>query len=77
METVRAMFPNIPSAAIVNSLQTTGSVEVTIENALRDGTLPMVSKHSFMLFFCRIAISIHIPSAGQYHPTAITTDRER
>ncbi|KAH8556900.1 hypothetical protein BGW37DRAFT_474702 [Umbelopsis sp. PMI_123] len=41
VETVRAMFPNIPSSAIVNSLQTTGSVEITIEHALRDGTLPM------------------------------------
>ncbi|KAI9286314.1 hypothetical protein BC943DRAFT_276491 [Umbelopsis sp. AD052] len=41
VETVRAMFPNIPSAAILNSLQTTGSVEITIEHALRDGTLPM------------------------------------
>lgn len=44
VETVRAMFPNIPSAAIVASLQTTGSVEITIEQVLRDGTLPMVSR---------------------------------
>jgi coupling of ubiquitin conjugation to ER degradation protein 1 len=43
VETVRGMFPNIPSAAIVASLQTTGSVEITIEHALRDGTLPLVS----------------------------------
>lgn len=71
------MFPNIPSAAIVNSLQTTGSVEITIEHALRDGTLPMVSKHTFIRFLCRIAISMQLPSAGQYHPTAIPTHRER
>jgi coupling of ubiquitin conjugation to ER degradation protein 1 len=44
VETVRAMFPHIPSAAIVASLQTTGSVEITIEQVLRDGTLPMVSR---------------------------------
>ncbi|KAJ2959093.1 hypothetical protein NQZ79_g5382 [Umbelopsis isabellina] len=41
VETVRAMFPNITVPAIRASLQTTGSVEITIEQALRDGTLPM------------------------------------
>lgn len=39
---VRAVFPDIPQAAIVADLQRTGSVEATIDNALRDGGLPMV-----------------------------------
>src|SRR5690349_357675 len=36
------MFSDIPHAAIVTDLQRTGSVDVTIENILRDGGLPMV-----------------------------------
>ncbi|CAO3598857.1 unnamed protein product [Absidia cylindrospora] len=35
------MFPNVPTAAIQANLQRTGSVEVTVDNALRDGGLPM------------------------------------
>ncbi|CAO3616669.1 unnamed protein product [Cunninghamella echinulata] len=38
---VRAMFPDIPIAAIQADLQRTGSVETTVDNALRDGGLPM------------------------------------
>ncbi|KAF9147467.1 hypothetical protein BG015_010903 [Linnemannia schmuckeri] len=41
VETVRAMFPHIPTAAIHYDLQKTGSVEQTCDNILRDGTLPM------------------------------------
>ncbi|KAF9109184.1 hypothetical protein BGX27_007893 [Mortierella sp. AM989] len=41
VETVRAMFPHIPTAAIHFDLQKTGSVEQTCDNILRDGTLPM------------------------------------
>ncbi|ORX59560.1 hypothetical protein DM01DRAFT_1333024 [Hesseltinella vesiculosa] len=41
VETVRAMFPDIPTAAIQADLQRTGSVETTVDNALRDGGLPM------------------------------------
>ena len=41
---VRNVFPNIPVAAIVADLQRTGSVETTIDNALRDGGLPLVRK---------------------------------
>ncbi|KAG0211362.1 hypothetical protein BGX28_008020 [Mortierella sp. GBA30] len=41
IETVRAMFPHIPTAAIHYDLQKTGSVEQTCDNILRDGTLPM------------------------------------
>ncbi|KAI8146144.1 hypothetical protein BJV82DRAFT_600671 [Fennellomyces sp. T-0311] len=41
VEMVRAVFPNIPVAAIVADLQRTGSVETTIDNALRDGGLPL------------------------------------
>lgn len=40
---VRAMFPDIPTAAILADLQRTGSVETTVDNALRDGGLPLVS----------------------------------
>lgn len=40
---VRAMFPDIPTAAIQADLQRTGSVETTVDNALRDGGLPLVS----------------------------------
>lgn len=39
---VRNVFPNIPTAAIVADLQRTGNVERTIDNALRDGGLPLV-----------------------------------
>lgn len=39
---VRAMFPDVPTAAIQADLQRTGSVETTVDNALRDGGLPMV-----------------------------------
>ncbi|KAG0302073.1 hypothetical protein BGZ98_007808 [Dissophora globulifera] len=41
VETVRAMFPHIPAAAIHYDLQKTGSVEQTCDNILRDGSLPM------------------------------------
>ncbi|KAF9287462.1 hypothetical protein BGZ68_001791 [Mortierella alpina] len=41
VETVRSMFPHIPTAAIHYDLQKTGSVEQTCDNILRDGTLPM------------------------------------
>ncbi|CAG8446279.1 1763_t:CDS:2 [Ambispora leptoticha] len=41
VETVCAMFPNIPPAAIQFDLQKTGSVEVTCDNILRDGGLPL------------------------------------
>ncbi|KAI9494050.1 hypothetical protein BDB00DRAFT_820674 [Zychaea mexicana] len=41
VEMVRTVFPNIPIAAIVADLQRTGSVETTIDNALRDGGLPL------------------------------------
>ncbi|KAG0234091.1 hypothetical protein BGW41_001228 [Actinomortierella wolfii] len=41
IDTVKAMFPHIPVAAIQYDLQKTGSVELTCENVLRDGTLPM------------------------------------
>ncbi|KAF8925739.1 hypothetical protein BGZ58_000517 [Dissophora ornata] len=41
VETVRAMFPHIPTAAIHYDLQKTGSVEQTCDNILRDGALPM------------------------------------
>ncbi|KAI8878984.1 hypothetical protein K501DRAFT_325759 [Backusella circina FSU 941] len=41
IETVRAMFPDIPTAAIQADLQRTGSVETTVDNALRDGGLPL------------------------------------
>ncbi|KAF9160470.1 hypothetical protein DFQ27_007495 [Actinomortierella ambigua] len=41
VETVKSMFPHIPTAAIHYDLQKTGSVELTCENVLRDGTLPM------------------------------------
>ncbi|KAG0001499.1 hypothetical protein BGZ79_004568 [Entomortierella chlamydospora] len=41
VETVRVMFPHIPTAAIHYDLQKTGSVEQTCDNILRDGALPM------------------------------------
>ncbi|KAF9974434.1 hypothetical protein BGZ73_002176 [Actinomortierella ambigua] len=41
IDTVKQMFPHIPTAAIHYDLQKTGSVELTCENVLRDGTLPM------------------------------------
>ncbi|KAI8371353.1 uncharacterized protein BYT42DRAFT_548237 [Radiomyces spectabilis] len=41
VEMVRAMFPDIPIPAIVADLQRTGSVETTVDNALRDGGLPL------------------------------------
>ncbi|KAI8072916.1 hypothetical protein BC940DRAFT_316369 [Gongronella butleri] len=41
VETVRAMFPDIPTAAIQADLQRTGSVETTVDNVLRDGGLPV------------------------------------
>ena len=36
------MFPDIPTAAIQADLQRTGSVETTVDNALREGSLPLV-----------------------------------
>ncbi|KAI8096755.1 uncharacterized protein BX664DRAFT_65653 [Halteromyces radiatus] len=41
IEMVRSMFPDVPTAAIQADLQRTGSVETTVDNALRDGGLPM------------------------------------
>ncbi|KAI8359999.1 hypothetical protein BD560DRAFT_405157 [Blakeslea trispora] len=41
IEQVRAMFPSIPTAAIQADLQRTGSVETTVDNALREGGLPL------------------------------------
>ncbi|KAF9218002.1 hypothetical protein BGZ59_003784 [Podila verticillata] len=41
VETVRSMFPHVPTAAIHYDLQKTGSVEQTCDNILRDGSLPM------------------------------------
>ncbi|KAI8994554.1 hypothetical protein BDB01DRAFT_831524 [Pilobolus umbonatus] len=41
IDMVRAMFPDIPTAAIQADLQRTGSVETTVDNALRDGGLPI------------------------------------
>ncbi|KAI8647577.1 hypothetical protein BD408DRAFT_449079 [Parasitella parasitica] len=41
IEMVRAMFPDIPTAAIQADLQRTGSVETTVDNALREGGLPL------------------------------------
>ncbi|KAI9364666.1 hypothetical protein BD770DRAFT_378715 [Pilaira anomala] len=41
IEMVRAMFPDVPTAAIQADLQRTGSVETTVDNALRDGGLPL------------------------------------
>jgi len=41
IEKVQDMFPHINHAAIVTDLQRTGSVDITIENILRDGGLPM------------------------------------
>jgi coupling of ubiquitin conjugation to ER degradation protein 1 len=52
---VRAMFPDIPTAAIQADLQRTGSVETTVDNALRDGGLPLVS-----LKLTVIPIYIHV-----------------
>lgn len=52
---VRAMFPDIPTAAIQADLQRTGSVETTVDNALRDGGLPLVS-----LKLTMIPMYIHI-----------------
>lgn len=45
IEMVRAMFPDVPTAAIQADLQRTGSVETTVDNALRDGGLPLVSSY--------------------------------
>lgn len=36
------MFPDVPTAAIQADLQRTGSVQTTVDNALRDGGLPLV-----------------------------------
>lgn len=47
---VRAMFPDVPTAAIQADLQRTGSVETTVDNALRDGGLPLVSTWGNWLF---------------------------
>ncbi|ORZ01163.1 hypothetical protein BCR43DRAFT_169368 [Syncephalastrum racemosum] len=41
VDTVRAVLPDLPVSAIVADLQRTGSVDVTIDNALRDGGLPV------------------------------------
>ncbi|KAI8338580.1 hypothetical protein BC941DRAFT_469685 [Chlamydoabsidia padenii] len=41
IEMVRALFPDVPTAAIQADLQRTGSVETTVDNALRDGGLPL------------------------------------
>ncbi|KAF7724783.1 hypothetical protein EC973_000740 [Apophysomyces ossiformis] len=46
IEMVRSMFPDIPTPAIVADLQRTGSVETTVENALRAGGLPMPANYS-------------------------------
>ncbi|ORX98336.1 hypothetical protein K493DRAFT_313672 [Basidiobolus meristosporus CBS 931.73] len=41
VSTVHGMFPNVPIAAIQADLARTGSVEVTCDNILRDGGLPL------------------------------------
>ncbi|KAI7873040.1 hypothetical protein BDF14DRAFT_1751326 [Spinellus fusiger] len=41
VELVLAMFPNIPVPAIIADLQRTGAVETTVDNALRNGGLPL------------------------------------
>ncbi|KAJ1987828.1 hypothetical protein H4R33_002693 [Dimargaris cristalligena] len=42
---VHAMFPNIPEAAVYADLARTGSVEITCDNILRDGRLPLSIIH--------------------------------
>ncbi|CAG8504475.1 17633_t:CDS:2, partial [Acaulospora colombiana] len=44
VETVCAMFPNIPPAAVQYDLQKTGSVEVTCDNILQNGGLPLLQE---------------------------------
>ncbi|KAI9025232.1 hypothetical protein CLU79DRAFT_744650 [Phycomyces nitens] len=46
VEMVLAMFPDIPQPAIIADLQRTGAVEATVDNALRNGGLPMPANHS-------------------------------
>ncbi|KAL0092428.1 hypothetical protein J3Q64DRAFT_1694948 [Phycomyces blakesleeanus] len=46
VEMVLAMFPDIPQPAIIADLQRTGAVETTVDNALRNGGLPMPVSHS-------------------------------
>ncbi|KAK9760344.1 hypothetical protein K7432_015736 [Basidiobolus ranarum] len=41
ISTVHSMFPNVPLAAIQADLARTGSVEITCDNILRDGGLPL------------------------------------
>ncbi|KAG0006997.1 hypothetical protein BGZ65_000138 [Modicella reniformis] len=41
VETVRNLFPHVPTAAIHYDLQKTGSMDQTCENILREGNLPM------------------------------------
>ncbi|GBB85284.1 hypothetical protein RclHR1_11840007 [Rhizophagus clarus] len=58
VETVCSMFPNTPPAAVQYDLQKTGSVEVTCDNILRDGGLPLPPPYA-------AASSFTIPSTTQ------------
>ncbi|RIA87620.1 hypothetical protein C1645_432985 [Glomus cerebriforme] len=57
VETVCNMFPNIPPAAVQYDLQKTGSVEVTCDNILQNGGLPLPPPY--------VTASFAIPSTTQ------------
>ncbi|CAG8595357.1 7469_t:CDS:2 [Rhizophagus irregularis] len=57
VETVCSMFPNIPPAAVQYDLQKTGSVEVTCDNVLQNGGLPLPPPN--------VVASFTIPSTTQ------------
>ncbi|CAG8770481.1 1741_t:CDS:2, partial [Acaulospora morrowiae] len=64
VETVCAMFPNIPQASIQYDLQKTGSVEVTCDNILQNGgSLPPPP----------VATSFAIPSTSQASSSSTST----
>ncbi|CAG8460379.1 1322_t:CDS:2 [Funneliformis mosseae] len=57
IETVCAMFPNIPPAAVQYDLQKTGSVEVTCDNILQNDGLPLPPSY--------VTAPFAVPSAAQ------------
>ncbi|CAG8572197.1 8744_t:CDS:2, partial [Racocetra persica] len=61
--TVCAMFPNIPPVAVQYDLQKTGSVEVTCDNILQHGGLPLPPP--------TVASSFAVPSTS--HASSSTT----
>ncbi|RHZ50869.1 hypothetical protein Glove_490g59 [Diversispora epigaea] len=68
VETVCTMFPNIPPAAIQYDLQKTGSVEITCDNILQNGGLPLPPP--------AVIPTLGVPSTSQASSSSTSTDAD-